>query len=59
LLLTTEGIAVRQQDRSQVLKFGEEKNRHLGGKIFVFILCLKQSFLGTPKFGRHKKHLGV
>jgi len=31
------------------------KNIFLGGKIFVFILFLIKSFLGTTNFGRHKK----
>jgi len=30
-----------------------------GGKILIFITCLKQIFLSTTKFGGHKKDLGV
>ena len=30
-----------------------------GGKILIFIICLKQIFLSTTKFGGHKKNLGV
>jgi len=36
------------QIRSQVLSFRGE-NTHLGGRIFVFITCLKQNFLGVIK----------
>ena len=38
------------QVRSQVLTFGGE-NLFLGGKILVFMICLKQIFLGTTNFG--------
>jgi len=47
-----EGCNIRTsaQDRSQVLGFGGQM--HLfGAKVFVFIICLKQIFLGTTKFG--------
>jgi len=27
--------------------------------ILIFVICLKQIFLSTAKFGRHKKNLGV
>ena len=47
----------KNQARSQVLGFGG-KNTSLGGKIFVFIVCLKQVFLRTTKFGVAKKILG-
>jgi len=38
----------------QVLRFGRAKT-FLRGKSFVFIICLKQIFLGTTKFERNKK----
>jgi len=31
----------------------------MGGKILIFIICLKHIFLNTTKFGGHKKDLGV
>jgi len=34
------------------------ENTFLGGKIFVFIICLKQIFLGTTKFGEAQKFGG-
>jgi len=30
-----------------------------GGKILIFIICLKQIFLSTTKFAGHKKDFGV
>jgi len=42
-----------QQARSQMLIFGEEKS-FSGSKILVVIICLKQFFLETTKFGKHK-----
>jgi len=30
-----------------------------GGKISIFIICVKQIFLSTTKFGGHKKDLGI
>jgi len=47
----------KNQARSQVLGFGG-KNTSLGGKIFVFIVCLKQVFLRTTKFGGRKRDFG-
>jgi len=41
------------QAASNVLRFGE--NFILGGKYFNVIVCLKQIFLGTTKFGRSQK----
>jgi len=38
---------------SQFLGLGG--NTYLGGKIFVFIMCLKQFSLGTTKFGDAQK----
>jgi len=29
------------------------------GNIFIFIICLKQIFLSTRKFGNHENDLGV
>jgi len=46
------------QARSQVFRFGE-KIHFYGGKILIFIICLKQIFLSKTKFGGHKKYLGV
>jgi len=47
-----------KQAYSQVFRFGE-KNKLLGGQDFCFYygicLILKQTFLGTTKFGGHKK----
>ena len=43
-----------QQARSQVLKF-EGSEYISGGEIFVFIICLKEIFLGTAKRGGTKK----
>jgi len=34
------------------------KTDFYGTKIFIFIICLKQFFLSTTKFGGHKKDLG-
>jgi len=39
------------QDRTQVLMFGRGKIQFYGANIFVFIICLKQIFLGRTKFG--------
>jgi len=50
--------AVWPQARSQALRFGV-KNTFYGGKIFVFILCLKQIFMGTTKFGVAQKNGGT
>ena len=44
----------RNQARSQVLRFGVQ-NTLLGGNIFIFIKCLKQSFLSTTKYRRAQK----
>jgi len=44
-------VAVRS--RSQASRF--EGNKFLGGKIFVFIICVKLIFLGTKKFVRAQK----
>jgi len=33
----------------------EGEIRFKGGKIFVFVVCLKQTFLGTKKFGEVQK----
>ena len=41
------------QARSQALRFGGI-NTFNGGKNFVFIKCLKQTFLGTTQFGGTK-----
>jgi len=46
------------QAHSQVFRFGE-KIHFYGGKILIFIICLKQIFLSKTKFGGHKKYLGV
>jgi len=35
------------------------KMHFYGGKILIFIICLKQIFLSTTKFGEHKKDLGI
>jgi len=34
------------------------KNTGLGGKIFVFMICLKQIFLGRTKFGGEQTDFG-
>ena len=47
----------QNQARSQVLRFGE--NTFSGGKIFIFIICLKQIFLSTTKFREAHKGFGV
>jgi len=65
LALTTEKFSLRtfihpdkpsgmEQARNQALRF-EGQNAFLGGKIFVFIICLKQIFLSTTKFGGAQK----
>jgi len=46
-----------RQARSKVLKFGGAKYIFTG-HIFVFILFFKDIFLGTRKFGWHKRNLG-
>jgi len=48
----------QKEARSQVLRFGGGKIHLQEGKIFVFIICLKQIFLSTTKFGGHKKIWG-
>jgi len=45
-------VHATHQARSQVLRFRGAKYI-LGGTIFVFIIFLKQTFLGTRKFGGH------
>jgi len=35
------------------------ENTFLWGEIIIFIICLKQIFLNTTKFGGYKKDLGV
>ena len=41
-----------------VLRFGGIKLHFQSGKIFVFVICSKQIFLSTTKFGRYKKIWG-
>jgi len=36
----------------------EGQTKLLGGKIFVFIICLKQFFMRTTKFGGAQKNWG-
>ena len=45
---------------SQVLTFGGTKHIFMG-KYFVFIMCLKQTFIGTAKLGKqqNKLRLGI
>jgi len=51
------GTAFPHQARSQVLRFGGA-NTFLDGTIFVFIIFLKQIFLGTRNFGGAQKKFG-
>jgi len=48
LAISTNNI-LSQHVRSLILRF-VGKNKFLGAKIFVFIICLKQNLLGTTKF---------
>jgi len=49
---------LQSQASNRVLRFGEEKYI-FRGKVFIFIICLKQIFLSTTKLGGHKKDLGT
>jgi len=51
-----EVISNRSITRFQVLGW---QNIFLGGKIFVFIMCLKEIFLGPTKFWREQKFGGT
>jgi len=46
------------QARRQFLGSGRGKIHFWRGKIFVFVMCLKQIFLGTTQFEGEQKYLG-